>query len=171
VIDHDVALCIHAYYADELPAGRRACERLLSQPLEQATEQMVRANRTYYTQTLDELVACRFVRIDVEPAHEGWSLFNPTVINHAGELVGVVRSSNYRITDGQYVIPPEDGGKIRTQNLLVRFGPDLRPVSCRPLVADYPADQLPSRRPRGLPATAHGQRPGSVGHRPQRVAV
>jgi hypothetical protein len=143
LIDHDVALCIHAYYADELPAGRRALERLLSQPLEQATEQMVRANRTYYTQTLDELVACRFVRIDVEPAHDGWSLFNPTIAVH-GDLIGIVRSSNYKIVDGRYKMPEEDGETIRTENLLVRFDRDLRVATCRPLVGpDYPSTAYP----------------------------
>lgn len=143
VIEHDVALCIHAYYVDELPAGRRACERLLSRPLEQATEHMVRANRTYYTQTLDELAACRFVRIDVEPAHEGWSLFNPTIAFH-GDLIGIVRSSNYRIVDGRYVMPEEDGQTIRTENLLVRFDRDLRPATCRPLAGpEYPTTGYP----------------------------
>jgi hypothetical protein len=144
MLEHLQALAIHAFYAGEHAAGRRACERILAMPgLGQEAAMQARTNRLWYTQGLDELADTTFCQIDVEPAHEGWSLFNPTVINHAGELVGVVRSSNYRITDGQYVIPPEDGGKIRTQNLLVRFGPDLRPVSCRPLVADYPQTSYP----------------------------
>jgi hypothetical protein len=37
-MEHDFALCVHAYYAGELDTGRRACERLLSSPLPEATE-------------------------------------------------------------------------------------------------------------------------------------
>lgn len=142
--DHDLALSIHCYYAGELEAGRRACERLLAQPLEQGIERTVRMNRVFYTQTLDELLPCRFARIDVEPAHDGWSLFNPTIAAHDGGLVGIVRSSNYRIEGGQYVMPEADGQTIRTENLLVRFHDDLRVASCRPIAGpDYPATDYP----------------------------
>lgn len=144
MIEHDVALCIHAFYAGELPAGRRACERLLAKPLPGESERMVRANRTFYTEPLDELLPCRFVRIDVEPAHDGWSLFNPTVAAHDGGLIGIVRSSNYQIVDGRYVMPEADGQTIRTENLLVRFHDDLRVASCRPIAGpDYPATDYP----------------------------
>jgi predicted GH43/DUF377 family glycosyl hydrolase len=144
VIEHDVALSIHCFYASELDAGRRACERLLARPLEQETERMVRRNRLFYTQTLDELVACRFVRIDVEPANDGWSLFNPTLAVHEGELVGIVRSSNYRIEAGRYLIYDEDDQHIRTENLLVRFRPDLTIASCRKIAdPDYPHTGYP----------------------------
>ena len=51
--DHDLALCIHAYYVGELDAGRRACERLLSRgDLPEETDRMVRTNRLWYTSTL-----------------------------------------------------------------------------------------------------------------------
>ena len=80
MIQHLAALSVHAYYAGELDAGRRACERLLSLPgLSQEMEMQTRVNRTFYTQRLDELIGCRFVRLDVEPAHDGWSAFNPTI--------------------------------------------------------------------------------------------
>lgn len=140
MIDNLVQLTIHAYHAGELDVGRRSCERLLSRALPEETEHMVRSNRTWYTQPLDELVDCRHQRIDVEPPHEGWSLFNPTVAHHGGQVVGIVRSSNYRIVDGRYVIPPEDGKRIRTENLLVTFSPDLCVGSCRTISGpDYPA--------------------------------
>jgi hypothetical protein len=138
--DHLVQLAIHAYYAGEHDTGRRACERLLAQTLPEETELMVRANRTWYTQTLDELVACRHQRIDVEPAHEGWSTFNPTLALHDGRLVGIVRSSNYRIVNGRYLTPKEDGTKIRTENLLVTFRDDLTVESCRVITGpEYPS--------------------------------
>lgn len=147
--DHDLALCIHAYYVGELDAGRRACERLLSRgDLPEETERMVRTNRLWYTPRLDELVATRFVRIDIEPAHDGWSLFNPTILAHDGRLIAIVRSSNYQIMDGQYVMPEADGGCIRTRNLLVQFDAALLHRSSR-VIADpeygkttYPVDGL-----------------------------
>lgn len=142
--EHDIALATHAYYVGEFDAGRRACERLLARPdLSQEVEHMVRANRTWYTPTLDELVACRHHRIDIEPAHDGWSLFNPTVLAH-GDLIGIVRSSNYKIVDGRYEMPASDGGQIRTRNILVRFHDDLRVASAR-VIADpeYPQTGYP----------------------------
>ena len=144
MLDHLQALAVHAFYAGEIDAGRRACERILSMPgLPPEAAMQTRANRLWYTPTLDELADATFQRIDIEPAHEGWSLFNPALIAHAGDLVGIVRSSNYRIVDGQYVMPEEDAGRIRTENRLVRFGPDLVPVSCRPLACDYPRTEYP----------------------------
>jgi len=144
VIENLVQLTIHAYYAGELEAGRRACDRALDLVLPEETEHMVRSNRTWYTQLLDELVDCRHVRIDVEPAHEGWSLFNPTIAVHDDRLLGIVRSSNYQITDGRYVMPASDGDRIRTDNLLVEFTDDLRVARCRTLVGpEYPSTGYP----------------------------
>lgn len=146
--DHLFALAHHAYYCGELDAGRRACERLLSLPPVESLEDIVRANRTWYTQTMDELAACRFTRFDVEPAHEGWSLFNPAVTTLDGKLIAIVRSSNYQIVDGQYVMPKADGGVIRTENLLVELREDCTPESVRmirnPIVGktDFPVDGL-----------------------------
>jgi hypothetical protein len=142
--EHDIALATHSYYVGELAAGRRACERLLARPdLSQEVEHMVRANRTWYTPKLEELVACRHQRIDIEPAHEGWSLFNPTVLVH-GDLIAIVRSSNYRIVDGRYEMPASDGGQIRSRNILVRFYDDLRVASARVLSdPDYPQTGYP----------------------------
>jgi hypothetical protein len=148
MIQHLAALSVHAFYAGELDAGRRSCERLLSLPgLPQEMEMQTRVNRTFYTQPLEELAGCRFVRLDVEPAHDGWSAFNPTIAD-AGGLVAVVRSSNYRIVDGAYVMPAEDGDRIRTQNLLVRLRPDLTVADCRPIAGpeyhrtEYPVEGL-----------------------------
>jgi hypothetical protein len=148
MIQHLAALSVHAFYAGELDAGRRSCERLLSLPgLPQEMEMQTRVNRTFYTQPLEELAGCRFVRLDVEPAQPGWSCFNPTIAD-CGGLVAVVRSSNYRIVDGRYVMPPEDGDTIRTQNLLVRLRPDLTVADCRPIAGpeyhrtEYPVEGL-----------------------------
>lgn len=144
MLDHLEALAVHAFYADEIDAGRRACERILATPgVPDDVAMRTRANRVWYTPTLDELAAATYRRIEIEPAQAGWSLFNPTVTMHAGQLIGIVRSSNYRIVGGRYVMPDEDGETIRTQNLLVRFGADLVPVSSQPIACDYPQTPYP----------------------------
>ena len=164
MIPHLAAVSVHAYYAGELDAGRRACERLLAMPeLPRELGEQTRANRTFYTQRLDELVGCRFMRLDVEPAQDGWSAFNPTIAD-CGGLVAVVRSSNYRIVEGRYVMPPEDGDTIRTQNLLVRLRPDLTVADCRPIAGpeyhktDFPVHGLEDCRlrvsPKGIGVSA-----------------
>ena len=148
MIDHQHHLAVHAYYAGELDAGRRACERLLSAHLPDDMEPVVRRNRTWYTQTIDDLAACQMRRIDVEPAAAGWSLFNPAILATADGWLVNVRSSNYQIVDGRYVMPDSDAGVIRTTNLLVRLGDDL--VVRQPVQAlaaeygrtDYPVDGL-----------------------------
>jgi predicted GH43/DUF377 family glycosyl hydrolase len=147
MVEHLHQLAVHAYYGGEFDAGRRACERLLGMELTPEKERLVRRNRSWYTQTIDELVACRFRRFEVEPAADGWSTFNPTIISHDDGYLAIVRSSNYRIVDGQYVIPPADGDLIRTVNTLVRLGPDLSAVGQPAAIpqpayprSDYPVD-------------------------------
>lgn len=119
MIEHLHRLAAHAYYADEIDVGRRACERLLRLPLSADREQKVRANRTWYTQTLTDMgVDTTLEQIKFE-RRPGWSLFNPSCLTAGDDLVVNVRSSNYSIgPDGQYVIPPEDGSRIRTENYL-----------------------------------------------------
>ena len=147
MLEHLHQLAVHAYYAGELDAGRRACERLLGMDLTPEKERVVRRNRSWYSQTIDELVACRFRRWDVDPAHDGWSIFNPTIIADDDGYLAIVRSSNYSIVDGQYVIPPADGQKIRTANILLRFDENLTewslPSTLPPPLypkSDYPVD-------------------------------
>lgn len=144
MLDHLKALATHAFYVGEMDAGRRACERILSLAgCDQETAQMTRQNRTWYTQPLSQLADVEHRLIDVAPAQPGWSLFNPTLLVHGGDLLAIVRSSNYAIRDGRYVIPPADGQTIRTENLLVRFDSDNQPVSCRRLAWDYPKTDYP----------------------------
>lgn len=133
--EHDLALLHHAYYVGELEVGRRAAERLLAQKLPANVEQRVRLNRTFYTPTLAELGPVEFRLIDIKPAHPGWSLFNPTLLLHNGKLLGLVRSSNYKMQGMNYIMPPEDNGHIRTASILVEYGQDLRIVDAR-LLAD-----------------------------------
>lgn len=128
MIEHLSALAHHAYYCGELDIGRRACERLLSLPANDSFEQLTRSNRTFYTQPLADVVQVTHSRIDVRPAHDGWSTMNPTIIRHGGRLIGIVRSANYKYEAGAYKSADADG-VIRTDNILVEFSDDLA-VQC-----------------------------------------
>jgi len=123
--EHLHALAIHAFYCGELETGRRASDRLLNMLLPDDLERQARANRTWYTPLLAELAVHAPRPIEVEPAHAGWTTFNPTIIPDGTGLLAIVRSSNYRIDSaGRYVIPPEDDGAIRTENILCRIDSD-----------------------------------------------
>lgn len=175
MIEHDFALAIHAYYVGEFAAGRRACERLLAAAnLPDDLEPMVRHNRLWYTQPLSELADARYLRLDVEPARDGWSTFNPTILSTAAGMLAIVRSSNYRIIDGRYEMPPDDK-TIRTENILVRLSPDLvvreaRVLACEPYPRiDYPVAGLEDCRLRhtkkgiGISATIRDAAPHADG--------
>ena len=155
--DHLFALSTSCYYAGEHDAGRRACERLLAEQLPQHLEHQVRANRTWYTQTLAELTDVSITKFDIEPAHEGWSLFNPTILPYADRLFCIVRSSNYQIVHGRYVIPEADGELIRTQNILCELDHELRVTRARTIAdppyvkTQYPVDGLEDCRLRHTP--------------------
>ena len=128
----DLAISGHAYYAGEHAAGLRACERILASDAAPEIEARARRNRTWYTTTLQGLLGqATIVRLHVPPARPGWSVFNPSVCTASdGGLLCVVRSSNYWIDHrGHYLSPPEDVGKIRTRNIVVRLALDPWSVS------------------------------------------
>ena len=125
MLEHLRQLAIHAYYAGEHDAGRRACEqalRLAGLPAD--AEQNIRENRVWYTRPLRDLLPCETRRIVVDPAEPGWSTFNPALAADGDGLLAVVRSSNYRIDAGRYVMPEADAGRIRTRNILCRLSLD-----------------------------------------------
>ena len=146
MLEHLHQLAVHAYYAGELDAGRRACERLLGMDLTPEKERLVRRNRSWYSQAIDEIVGCRFHRFDVDPAADGWSTFNPTIIAHDDGYLAIVRSSNYSIVDSRYVMPQADGDRIRTINVLATLNHDLAVLSQSAIpqpiypTSDYPVD-------------------------------
>lgn len=158
MIDHLTQLSIHAYYAGEHDAGRRACDRLLGLSISPTLRHQTMINMAWYSQPLDDLCACRFSQIDIEPACTGWSLFNPTIMQHDGRLLAIVRSSNYAIVNGSYVMPESDAGVIRTGNILVDLTDDLTVRSARVISGpeyektDYPVDGLEDCRLRQTPS-------------------
>jgi hypothetical protein len=142
--DHLFQLSVHSYYADEREVGSRACEKLLASGLTPDRERIVRRNRTWYTQKVSELVPTWFHRIEVPTAHDGWSLFNPSIAADDNGFLVVVRSSNYSIVGGRYVIPPEDGTVIRTENILARLTRELAVAEYSVIAGpDYPRSEFP----------------------------
>jgi hypothetical protein len=128
----DLAIAKHAAHAGEHEAGLRACERLLSRPagLPAMVEAEARAARTWYVPHASTLFPS-FDPVEIPPdlctdRPAGWSTFNPSCLVRGDELLVLVRSSNYRIVEGQYVVPPEDNTTdgtppwIRTRTLLLR---------------------------------------------------
>lgn len=150
MLHHLQAMAAHAYYTGHLAAGRDACERILRMPvLPDSVEKLARANRTWYTQPLSELVATtRYRRLDDEPTRErlgigpGWSTFNPSILattyrDSACGFLCTIRSSNYSIRDGHYTIVLEDGGVIKTVTYLGRLDDDLELFDAHELAIDY----------------------------------
>ena len=129
----DLALARSARQSGEHAAGLRACERLLSRPqgLPPLIEAEARILRTYLVPAAAGLFPGLQAQ-QIEPSlcedrPEGWTIFNPSCLVVGDELLVLVRSSNYRIVEGQYVVPqadvPGDGSMpwIRTRNLLLRY--------------------------------------------------
>jgi hypothetical protein len=129
---HDLALIKHAAHAGELDVGLRACERILSRPngLPPVVEAEARAARTFYIPAAaDVFPGLRSWKLPdglLGDRPAGWTTFNPCCLARGGELLVLVRSSNYRIVEGRYVIPPEDTPAdgsapwIKTRTLLLR---------------------------------------------------
>ena len=153
MLHHLDAVAAHAYYTGDLAAGRRACERILAMPdLPPAIETRTRTNRTWYTQPLADLVGTRFVRLHDDAVRPGgdaeWSSFNPSIVSAEwrgqprGWIVNV-RSSNYRIEAGRYVMPEAHDNMILTTNYLVRLSDDLDVLASSQLKAVYPGTPFP----------------------------
>lgn len=134
--DPDLKLTYELHAAGDLAGGMAACERLLSRPgLPPDIELLVRRNQTWHTKTLasvgqgafnhppywrdQELVVPTWVDENGITHH---SSFNPSIAEHGGETLCIVRSSNYDITSfGAYAY---DGGTISTVNHLLELDPE-----------------------------------------------
>lgn len=140
MIEHLHQLAAHAWHCGEHEVGRKACERLLSSPLSPDLEDKVRRNRTWYTRPLAELLpSVRHQRIEFDAG--GWTLFNPSIVASGSGWAVNVRSSNYRIVDGRYVIPPEDGDRIRTRNYILKTF-ETTDMKCEYECTEYPVEGL-----------------------------
>jgi predicted GH43/DUF377 family glycosyl hydrolase len=92
------------YYADQAVRARPNDERL-------------RSNRSYFARSAIDLFGATARAIDFTP-EPGWNASNPSIYRHQDRVRCVVRTVNYRIVNGAYVTPENDG-VIRTRNFLL----------------------------------------------------
>jgi len=137
IAHHLQQLGIHCYYTGDVKTGLSACERLLRMPLSEHEENQARSNRTWYTPRLHDLLDCRLTPLFVSPAQEHWTLFNPSILStEEGWLINV-RSSNYKIRNWGYIMPPADGGHVRTENILARYDHQFQLIGSQQLKTEY----------------------------------
>lgn len=144
-LEHDIAIVSNAFYVGELAAGLRSCERILSNKVDPQVEQLTLRNRVFYMRTLQDLVGSEYVQMKTEPAHSGWSLFNPSIYKMNDErLVILLRSSNYQYNRGQYIMPPEDKNVIKTESILCELDDSLTITKANIIKeAKYPKNGYP----------------------------
>jgi hypothetical protein len=165
----DLAISTHAFFAGEREAGLRACERALATNYGSiCDEDRIRRNRTWYTPSLPDIAkSTRLVPIAVDPVAPGWTTFNPSIAADGNGLLGIVRSSNYHVVEGVYHTPPEDDGRIKTRNIVVRMTGDGRVVSQVELLgpgydtSDFPIEGMEDLRIFRWPEWSCGH-PGGV---------
>jgi hypothetical protein len=92
------------------------------------SREQARNNLYWYLQPISELVPSFWPTRLLFPDHDGYVPMNPSVINHDGQPLVLVRTVNYTITEeGRYAIRSPDGGAtgdswpIDTRNYLVRL--------------------------------------------------
>lgn len=130
-LKEEFSIC--AFYVPEKRAhGFKICNELaLMQTPYTGNRDLARTNLYHYLPRIEEFApSFEWRKIDFE-APKDYTAMNPSVTVHKGELVMVVRTVNYRITDwGGYLIKATDGtandsNPIHTRNFLVRLTPDL----------------------------------------------
>jgi glycosyltransferase involved in cell wall biosynthesis len=117
-LKEEFAIC--GYYSER---HRRTAAKEANR-LALAGSEQARNNLFWYLQPLSEAVpSAWFDRIGFTPP-DGWVAMNPSVVNHEGEPLFLVRTVNYTITpEGQYRIRGSDGScsgdhPIRTRNFI-----------------------------------------------------
>tara|TARA_Y100001973_G_scaffold106824_1_gene188491 strand:- start:15203 stop:16270 length:1068 start_codon:yes stop_codon:yes gene_type:complete len=135
---------IHCYYKGKISDGRFACEELLRRDPCSSIKEQTKRNRTWYTRCLKEEGLAEFADIKTDEGEKNWSLFNPTILKTSTGLIGIVRSSNYKMEDCQYIIPEDDKNIIKTKNIFFRFDENLACFDFEKLeVSEYKTTAFP----------------------------
>ncbi len=108
---------------------------LLSTPYHNVRS-LARANMFHYLVPLaTRLKSFKLLPIAFDPPDD-WTPLNPSIVNHKGTLLSIIRTVNYKINEhGQYIIRATDGtanaeNPINTRNYLVEFdAATMHPVS------------------------------------------
>ena len=133
----EYAIC--AFYDDrKRTTGYVVCnELMLKKGPYGMSREMARNNMFYYHPPLATLCPSfksKQIKVDVP---DGYIAMNPSVIEHDGKLIGLVRTVNYNIDEhGRYMIRGTDGtandsNPIHTRTLLVTFDDDLNATSAK----------------------------------------
>lgn len=112
--DHDLQLSIHCYYVGEFDTGLRASERILNSDAGTETKLAAQRNITFYAKCLSSLVNTKYIKLESNLKKQDWSIFNPTIIPFKDNYLALLRSSNYKIINGRYLMPEEDVDVIKT---------------------------------------------------------
>lgn len=139
-LKEEFAICAW-YDEDKRSKGATVCDELALRGSHQA-----KFNLYWYLKPLgDHVPSFRATRIEL-PLPAGYRATNPSVTNHNGQALAIVRSVNYTITpEGAYSVLGADGSfsrshPIRTCNYLVRFDRALAPTDIHELAnpKDWP---------------------------------
>ena len=118
---------ISSYYSGHKQDGRDFAEQAVSY---RPSDERIRTNRAFYSQSARELFGATARPIDFVP-EPGWYASNPSICLHEGQLRCIVRTVNYKLTDGNYVTPD---GIIRTRNFLLDLDDDFKTLRTHELV-------------------------------------
>ena len=110
---------ISSFYSGHKADGRDFAEQAVSY---RPNDERLRANRAFYAQSAIELFGATAHAIEFAP-EPGWNVSNPSICLHEGRLRCIVRTVNYKLTDGNYVTPD---GIIRTRNFLVELDDNFK---------------------------------------------
>jgi glycosyltransferase involved in cell wall biosynthesis len=128
-----VDVAISGYYSKRparREAGYEACARLTIDRDPNLREN-ARKNFVHYAKSARDFGAT-IQPIDWKP-EDGYAPMNPSVLAAGGRRLVLLRTVNYRVTDGQY--PTLDGsGIIRTKNYVAEMDADWRPSKITPVV-------------------------------------
>lgn len=134
---------ISGYYsrdADRRARAREVCRELTTdRAAPEIVRETARNNWRFYARSSADLFGVRqYHSVDIA-LPTGYNPCNPSLAMHDGQLWCALRTVNYKLEDGYYVIADEDE-IVRTQSYLLPLDGDLRPMRINPIVE---ADKSP----------------------------
>jgi glycosyltransferase involved in cell wall biosynthesis len=129
-------------------AARAACASLATdREAAPSVRTIARRNWMYYAKSAAELFgSCEIREIGFHP-EEPWVSTNPSIMSDGGALEMIVRTVNYRIEQGWYVVPD---GFVRTRNHHAVLDDSLAVVRTQPLIEGGDAPRLAGATVQGL---------------------
>lgn len=104
-------------------AGRTACFELTTDPdVGEPIRATARRNAAYYAPLAAEMFGSFRSAPLLIPLHAGYAAMNPSIAIHGDDRRCVVRTVNYRLQNGAYLID-DPGGVVRTVNWMARLAP------------------------------------------------